>query len=63
MDTERGKLVEELWGVVKSILPAEKPTGERGRPAISNLKALEGILLVLETGCRWRDVPKGYGSS
>src|SRR3990170_5321889 len=62
MDTERGKLVEGLWGVVKTILPSEKPAGKRGRSAVSNRKALEVILMVLETGCRWRDVPKGYGS-
>jgi transposase len=37
---------------------------ERGvatRPRIDDCAALEGILLVLDTGCRWRDAPRGAG--
>jgi transposase len=31
-------------------------------PPIDDRAALEGILFVLDTGCRWRDLPPQLGS-
>ena len=38
--------------------------GPGGRSRVDERAALEGILFVLHTGCRWRDLPPqlGYGS-
>ena len=33
-----------------------------GRPRADDRKTLEGILWVLRSGARWRDVPDEYGS-
>lgn len=33
------------------------PRGLPGRPRVDDRQALSGILHVLKTGCRWRDVP------
>ena len=33
-----------------------------GRPPIADRAALEGILFVLNTGCRWRDLPPQLGA-
>ena len=33
-----------------------------GRPIVPYRKVLDGILYTLRTGCRWKMLPKGYGS-
>jgi transposase len=33
-----------------------------GRPRADDRRVLEGILWVLRSGARWRDVPREYGS-
>ena len=38
-----------------------QPSG-RGRPWADNREVLEGILWVLKTGARWRDLPPEYPS-
>ena len=40
---------------------ATVPRGPGGRPRIEDRAALEGILFVLDTGCRWRDLPEQLG--
>src|SRR6478735_10631026 len=34
---------------------------EPGKPRVDNRRVISGILHVLKTGCRWRDVPPEYG--
>lgn len=52
---------DELWEVVKLILPplVESPKG--GRPPVGNREALTGILFVLKTGIPWEDLPQEMG--
>jgi transposase len=33
-----------------------------GRPRVDDRRTLNGILYVLRTGCRWKDLPPEYGS-
>ena len=54
-------LPDDLWTVVESLLPQEKPAGSNGRPCISNRRALSGILFVLRTGISWEDLPQEMG--
>jgi transposase len=36
------------------------PDHVRGRPRASDREVYEGILWILKTGCRWRDLPDDY---
>jgi transposase/quinol monooxygenase YgiN len=51
-------LTDSLWAAVIPQLPAR---GARGRPRADDRRTLDGILYVLRTGCRWRDLPPCYG--
>ncbi|ONX83905.1 transposase, partial [Burkholderia cenocepacia] len=50
---------DELWTLIEPLLPPPKPRREKnpGRLPVSNRAALTGILFVLKTGLRWRDLP------
>jgi transposase len=52
-------LSEPQWKRIEPLLPQEKSSG---RPWADNRRVLEGILLVLKVGARWRDLPKEYPS-
>ncbi len=47
-------LSEEQWRRIAPLLPKLR---SRGRPWADNLRVLEGILWVIKTGARWRDLP------
>jgi transposase len=53
-------LSEEQWQRIAPLLPQNK---SRGRPWADNRSVLEGILWVLKTGARWRDLPREYPSA
>ena len=53
---------DELWNIISSILPTEKPNKTIGRPVIPYRKVMNGILYVLRTGCQWKMLPKEFGS-
>ncbi|WP_244501485.1 IS5 family transposase [Sphingomonas gellani] len=50
-------LSDEAWAVIKPHLPHGRP----GKPRVDDRTVISGILHVLKTGCRWRDVPAAYG--
>lgn len=60
------RLVDDaLWEQVAPLIPPPPPPrGPGGRPRVPDRCALEGIVFVLATGCRWRDLPadRGWGS-
>ncbi|SFW76058.1 Putative transposase of IS4/5 family, partial [Burkholderia sp. NFACC33-1] len=62
---EMGKPIidDELWTLIEPLLPPAKPRREKnpGRLPVSNRAALTGILFVLKTGLRWRDLPAEMG--
>jgi transposase len=54
-------LSEAQWEVLCPLFPEPKQRRDgRGRPWASNRACLEGILWVLRTGARWRDLPGEY---
>jgi Putative transposase of IS4/5 family (DUF4096) len=54
-----GELRDDQWALIAPLLP---PPKVRGRPRADDRRTINGILWVLRSGARWRDLPKGYGS-
>jgi transposase len=46
-------LSDEAWKALSPHLPRGRP----GKPRVDDRTVISGILHVLKTGCRWRDVP------
>lgn len=55
-------LSEKQWLKIEPLLPKPKPNHKGGRPPADNRAVIEGILWVLKTGARWRDLPPQYPS-
>lgn len=53
-------LNDEQWERIKGLLPK---AGKQGRPPAPEREVLEGILWVLRSGARWRDLPDSYPSA
>ena len=54
-------LSEAQWMMLAPLFPEPKRRRDgRGRPWACNRACLEGILWVLRTGARWRDLPEEY---
>jgi hypothetical protein len=52
-------LTDAQWERIGPLLPPQKPA--RGRPAIDHRLVVEGIVLVMRTGCSWRALPQRFG--
>src|SRR5271168_428385 len=50
-------LSDEAWEALGPHLPRGRP----GKPRVDDRTVISGILHVLKTGCRWRDVAPAYG--
>jgi transposase len=50
-------VTDKLWDRVQPHLPARAAQPKGGRPWVDDRECLEGILWVLRTGARWRDIP------
>ncbi len=50
-------LSDAAWAVIEPHLPHGRP----GKPRVDDRRVMSGILHVLKTGGRWRDVPPEYG--
>jgi transposase len=53
----RRVISDELWQRIEPHLPAHSEHPSGGRPWVNDRECLEGIVWVLRTGARWRDVP------
>jgi transposase len=53
------ELRDDQWAVIEPLLPARKG---RGRPRAEDRGTLNGILWILRSGARWKDLPPKYGS-
>jgi len=56
-------LKDEQWKKLEPLLPKTAPGKNGGRPWNDNRQVLEGILWVLKSGARWRDLPSRYPSA
>ena len=54
---------EALWNIFQQAIPAAKSgPGKSGRPRADNRITFYGIMWVLRSGGRWKDMPKEFGS-
>ncbi|MEE8201375.1 MAG: IS5 family transposase [Candidatus Acidoferrales bacterium] len=57
------ELTDAQWEILAPLLPAGKSgPGRKGRRRKNNRDVLEGILWILRTGARWKDLPKEFPS-
>jgi transposase len=54
-------VTDELWEVIKPLLPEEEPKPKGGRPRIDDRAALTGIIFVLKSGIPWEMLPQEMG--
>jgi transposase len=52
---------DELWAVIKPLLPPERPKPKGGAPRKSDRACLGGIIFVLWSGIRWEMLPQEMG--
>jgi transposase/tetratricopeptide (TPR) repeat protein len=52
-------LTDAQWAAIRSVLP---PRSTGGRPRVDDRRALNGLLYLVWSGCRWRHRPREYGS-
>jgi len=53
------ELSDDQWEFMKPYIP---PQPSVGRKRADDRKTINGILYVLNTGCRWHDMPQCYGA-
>ena len=56
------QLTDEQWLLIADLFAWEPPTRIGGRPRVPPRACLEGILWLLRTGARWKDLPKSFPS-
>ncbi|QDT31954.1 transposase [Thalassoglobus polymorphus] len=55
-------LTDKQWDLISNLFRWTPLTSKGGRPKIHPRDCLEGILWVLVSGARWKDLPKEYPS-
>ena len=53
----KSQLSDEQWDLIADLFPDSPMTRAGGRPRVAPRECLEGILWVLRTGARWKDLP------
>jgi transposase len=56
------QLTEEQWLLISEFFPVTAPAPRGGRPRANVRQCLEGILWVLRSGARWKDLPRSFPS-
>lgn len=54
-------LTEDLWAVVRPLLPDHPPSPKGGRPRVPDRECLVGLLFLLKTGLPWAYLPQELG--
>jgi transposase len=55
------RLSDKQWEKIRDLIPDGSVRADgRGRPWKDKREVLEGILWIVKTGARWRDLPKEY---
>ena len=59
MTQQKSELTDEQWAKIAPLIPEPEPSPNGGPWPIANRPCFEGILWVLRSGARWKDLPKG----
>lgn len=57
------EMTDAQWAVVEPLLPALEASTGGGPKPVPNRPCFEGILWVLRSGARWKDMPKHFPSA
>jgi transposase len=55
-------LTDEQWVMIADLFPHRPVSRKGGRPRVEPRPCLEGILWMLHSGARWKDLPERYPS-
>lgn len=55
-------VTDAMWDKIKRHLPARPRSPRVGRPPVDDRRCFEGILWVLKSGARWKDLPGEFPS-
>ena len=56
------QLTNEQWLLISDVFPVPAPDPRGGRPRTDAQRCIEGILWVLRSGARWKDLPQSFPS-
>lgn len=56
------ELTDEQWSLISDLFPLRPPSAKGGRPQVEPRCCVEGVLWVLRTGARWKDLPDRFPS-
>ena len=59
---ESYRIPDALWQQIELLLPPEIPRLKGGRPRMNSRKAMEAILYMLYSGCKWKAIPRKLGA-
>ena len=57
------ELTDEQWHLISDLFPESAVGPEGGRPTAPARDCVEGILWILRSGARWKDLPKQFPSA
>ena len=55
-------LTDEQWSLISDLFVDPPPDPAGGRPRVDARRCVEGVLWILVTGARWKDLPKCFPS-
>lgn len=55
-------LNDSQWVLIADLFPDPPITSRGGRPRVAPRACLEGVLWILKSGARWKDLPERYPS-
>lgn len=58
----RPELSDEQWSLISDLSKDPAPDPRGGRPRADARRCVEGILWILRTGARWKDLPRLFSS-
>ena len=56
------QLTDEQWQLIADLFPHQRPAVKGGRPRAAPRACFEGILWIMRTGARWKDLPDRFPS-
>ena len=57
------ELNDEQWQLIKDLFPESTVGPQGGRPPVASRPCVEGILWMLRSGARWKDIPSYFPSA